>query len=78
MPAHFSSVYSPIADAGTPGQIQRVGRLLASQMNSAGIGPGAEKTGYIPKRVLKKNLKFLINMAIFFSTYKKKSLFFLI
>ena len=51
MPSHFSSAYTPIAEAGTQNQIRHVARLLAAQMTNAGIGPGAEQVGYIPKRV---------------------------
>lgn len=51
MPPHFSTVYSPITDPGSQNQIQRVARLISTQMTAAGIGPGTEKTGYIPKRV---------------------------
>lgn len=50
MPPHFSTVYSPITDPGSQNQIQRVARLISTQMTAAGIGPGTEKTGYIPKR----------------------------
>ena len=42
MPPHFSSTYTPIAAAGTPEQIRHVARLLASQLNNVGIGPGAK------------------------------------
>jgi len=51
MPPHFNSVYSPIADPGSQNQIQRVARIMSTQMTAAGIGPGVEKTGYIPKPV---------------------------
>ena len=51
MPPHFTSVYSPIADPASQNQIQRVARLLSTQLTAAGIGPGAEKTGYIPQQV---------------------------
>lgn len=50
MPPHFTSVYSPIADPASQNQIQRVARLLSTQLTAAGIGPGAEKTGYIPQQ----------------------------
>ncbi|KAK9503177.1 hypothetical protein O3M35_011802 [Rhynocoris fuscipes] len=41
MPAVFSATYTPIAAAGTQGQIKHVARLLATQLNAAGLGPGA-------------------------------------
>lgn len=41
MPSIFSSTYTPIAAAGTPAQIKHVSRLLAAQLNNAGLGPGA-------------------------------------
>ena len=40
MPAHFQSTYTPIAAAGTPGQIKHISRLLAVQLTSAGLGKG--------------------------------------
>lgn len=51
MPPHFSSTYTPVSEAGTPKQIRHVARLLASQMTNAGIGPGVDQVGYIPKMV---------------------------
>jgi len=43
MPAHFQSTYTPIAAAGTPGQIRHISRLLAVQLNAAGLGRGYEE-----------------------------------
>ncbi|XP_067941603.1 symplekin-like [Watersipora subatra] len=43
MPAHFQSTYTPIAAAGTPGQIKHISRLLAVQLTSAGLGKGIEE-----------------------------------
>lgn len=51
MPPHFSSTYTPVADAGTQNQIRHVARLLAAQMTNAGIGPGVDQVGYIPRKV---------------------------
>ena len=42
MPSLFSATYTPIAAAGTQGQIRHVARLLATQLNAAGLGPGVE------------------------------------
>lgn len=42
MPSLFSATYTPIAAAGTQGQIKHVARLLATQLNAVGLGPGAE------------------------------------
>ena len=53
MPPNFSSIYTPVTDAGTHNQIGHVARLLAAQMVNAGIGPGVEQTGYNPKKVNK-------------------------
>lgn len=39
MPNTFSSTYTPIAAAGTTGQIKHVARLMATQLASAGFGP---------------------------------------
>lgn len=41
MPPLFAAIYTPIAAAGTQGQIKHVARLLATQLNAAGLGPGA-------------------------------------
>lgn len=41
MPSVFSATYTPIAAAGTQGQIRHVARLLATQLNAVGLGPGA-------------------------------------
>lgn len=51
MPPHFSSIYTPISDAGTTNQIRHVARLMAAQMTNAGVGPGVDQVGYIPKKV---------------------------
>lgn len=40
MPAHFQSTYTPIAAAGTPGQIKHISRLLAVQLTNVGLGIG--------------------------------------
>nr|CAD7410338.1 unnamed protein product [Timema cristinae] len=39
MPPHFSAMYTPIAAAGTHGQIKHVARLMATQLSAAGLGP---------------------------------------
>lgn len=52
MPVNFSSLYSPVADAGTPSQVRHVARLLAMQMTNVGIGPGAQQLGYAPQKVI--------------------------
>ncbi|KAF8795634.1 Symplekin like protein [Argiope bruennichi] len=43
MPAHFQNTYTPIAAAGTEAQIRHLSRLLATQLNNAGIGKGEVK-----------------------------------
>ena len=40
MPAHFQSTYTPIAAAGTPGQVKHISRLLAVQLTNACLGKG--------------------------------------
>ncbi|XP_069117050.1 symplekin-like [Argopecten irradians] len=44
MPAHFQSTYTPIAAAGTEGQIKHIARLLATQLTTAGMGKGVAET----------------------------------
>ncbi|PSN37455.1 hypothetical protein C0J52_11700 [Blattella germanica] len=61
MPPHFSAMYTPIAAAGTQGQIKHVARLLATQLTAVGLGPGAKqakKLQVIPKTV-KQRIKTL-------------------
>jgi len=43
MPPHFNNTYTPIAAAGTEGQVRHVSRLLATQLTSAGLGPGVRQ-----------------------------------
>ncbi|XP_023656370.1 symplekin [Paramormyrops kingsleyae] len=43
MPASFQATYTPVESAGTDAQIKHLGRLMATQMTSAGIGPGLEQ-----------------------------------
>ena len=40
LPAHFQATYTPIAAAGTDGQIKHMARLLATQLTAAGMGKG--------------------------------------
>lgn len=40
MPPLFAAIYTPIAAAGTQGQIKHVARLLATQLNAVKLGPG--------------------------------------
>ena len=42
IPPQFHSTYTPIAAAGTEGQVKHVSRLLATQLTSAKLGPGME------------------------------------
>lgn len=42
MPPHFSATYTPIAAAGTKGQIRHVARLMATQLTAANLGPGVK------------------------------------
>ncbi|KAM6970016.1 symplekin [Aplochiton taeniatus] len=43
MPASFQATYTPVESAGTDAQIKHLARLMATQMTSAGIGPGLEQ-----------------------------------
>ncbi|XP_069042556.1 symplekin [Lepisosteus oculatus] len=43
MPASFQATYTPVESAGTDAQIKHLGRLMATQMTAAGIGPGVEQ-----------------------------------
>merc|ERR1719402_822031 len=43
LPPHFNNTYTPIAAAGTEGQVRHVSRLLATQLTAAGLGPGVKK-----------------------------------
>ncbi|KAK3093871.1 hypothetical protein FSP39_021289 [Pinctada imbricata] len=40
LPAHFQATYTPIAAAGTEGQIKHMARLLSNQLTAAGMGKG--------------------------------------
>ncbi|XP_028823500.1 symplekin-like [Denticeps clupeoides] len=42
MPASFQATYTPVESAGTEAQIKHLARLMATQMTSAGLGPGLE------------------------------------
>ncbi|QQP41409.1 Uncharacterized protein FKW44_015766, partial [Caligus rogercresseyi] len=42
IPPQFHNTYTPIASAGTDGQIQHVARLLATQFTAKNLGPGVE------------------------------------
>ncbi|XP_053296614.1 symplekin [Pleuronectes platessa] len=44
MPASFQATYTPVESAGTDAQIKHLARMMATQMTSAGIGPGLEKS----------------------------------
>ena len=43
IPPQFHHTYTPIAAAGTEGQVKHVSRLLAAQLTAANIGPGVEE-----------------------------------
>lgn len=50
MPASFQATYTPVESAGTDAQIRHLARLMATQMTSAGIGPGILKINQKNKR----------------------------
>ena len=43
IPAQFHHTYTPIAAAGTDGQVKHVSRLLAAQLTAANLGPGVDE-----------------------------------
>ncbi len=43
IPPLFSNTYTPIAAAGTEGQVKHVSRLLATQLTAAKLGPGLDE-----------------------------------
>uniref|UniRef100_UPI00398E4AEC symplekin n=1 Tax=Pristiophorus japonicus TaxID=55135 RepID=UPI00398E4AEC len=43
MPASFQATYTPVESAGTDAQIKHLARLMATQMTSAGLGPGLDQ-----------------------------------
>ncbi|XP_067875156.1 symplekin isoform X2 [Heterodontus francisci] len=43
MPASFQAIYTPVESAGTDAQIKHLARLMATQMTSAGLGPGVDQ-----------------------------------
>jgi symplekin len=58
-------MYTPIAAAGTQGQIRHVARLIATQLTAIGLGPGArqaKKLQVIPK-VSNRNTVFIKKSA---------------
>ncbi|XP_059481472.1 symplekin [Neocloeon triangulifer] len=56
MPNTFSSTYTPIAAAGTHGQIKHVARLMATQLASAGFGPDCTRASAALTSVFNKKL----------------------
>lgn len=63
MPANFAASYTPIAAAGTQGQIRHVARLLATQLtSSSSTGPSkpAEAAKTVPPRKPNK-----VDMSLF-------------
>ena len=42
IPPHFHNTFTPIAAAGTSGQVKHVSRLLANQLTAAKLGPGMD------------------------------------
>ena len=43
IPAQFHHTYTPIAAAGTEGQVKHVSRLLSAQLTAANLGPGVDE-----------------------------------
>lgn len=43
IPPQFSNSYTPIAAAGTEGQVKHVSRLLAAQLTAVNLGPGVKE-----------------------------------
>jgi symplekin len=65
MPNTFSSTYTPIAAAGTPGQIKHVARLMATQLASSGFGPDCTRASAALMSVFNK-VVFLTQLPLFF------------
>ena len=57
IPPQFHHTYTPIAAAGTEGQVKHVSRLLAAQLTAANIGPGVEEMKERRKRYV-SSIKF--------------------
>ena len=55
MPPHFNNTYTPIAAAGTEGQVRHVSRLLATQLTAAGLGPGVKREKEMRERGVSVN-----------------------
>lgn len=78
MPPLFSATYTPIAAAGTQGQIKHVARLLATQLNAAGLGPGAtvaknQKVPVVSSNFISKSkIEFLLFSILLLSLHLKK------
>lgn len=80
MPPAFQSTFTPIASAGSENQRMRLSRMMATQANSKGIGPGAEmikeqKLKAIQERAVARNEGALIppTPAHFFKTETGKA-----
>lgn len=68
LPAHFQATYTPIAAAGTPGQIKHLARLLATQLTMAGMGKGINEVQRMVN-ITAVFFFFLIFFSIIFLAY---------
>lgn len=72
LPAHFQATYTPIAAAGTPGQIKHLARLLATQLTMAGMGKGINEV----QRMVNITAVFFFFFNLFFYYFSGLYLFF--
>nr|CAD7461470.1 unnamed protein product [Timema tahoe] len=63
MPPHFSAMYTPIAAAGTHGQIKHVARLMATQLSAAGLGPSGRPSKKLTSTTKVTILNFVMEMS---------------
>lgn len=64
MPPLFAAIYTPIAAAGTQGQIKHVARLLATQLNAVGLGPGYAVAKTTPVVSIHNKCSFVILIRV--------------
>ena len=73
IPPHFHNTYTPIAAAGTEGQVKHVCRLLATQLTSAKLGPGVDemrRRAVLKRKVCNRNVKLkLIKLRLSLKLY---------
>uniref|UniRef100_H3BA19 Symplekin scaffold protein n=1 Tax=Latimeria chalumnae TaxID=7897 RepID=H3BA19_LATCH len=71
MPASFQATYTPVESAGTEAQIKHLARLMATQMTSAGLGPGTEQA-FLRDEIKERLSLFLVGEQKLVIKKKKK------